>query len=388
MLFLFLLGAALPAQQAGVADQLLKDGWKAVEELGRQPKLKPELEKLAESDDEELRWWAGATLSEIDARAHGTADVEARRVTLEAKERPAHEILSELLAPDQFHLVGDLKAAEKPISVRFQEVPILQALDDVCREADCALIRRSGAALEVRVAGPTERPNAYAGPTALTVLGRTYLTTAEFRDPPQHKLQLELVVRMDPRVWVSYRRTEWRLVSAKDDTGKALGVDELNGWGASLNEQPYSFTIRPTVSTPTGAAKSLRSLRGIASVHICKTPGDAVFDNVRSAAGQTRQVGAIKITLRSFEFEDRKYSAILDYEPKDSPDAPELDDLELQDAKGARIHYRGGSSGNGSIVCWFDGSHPEREPTKLRVQVLNGLHVRKVYYELRDVPIR
>lgn len=389
MILLLLLVPALAAQEADLAERLRQGGWAAVAELAGQPERKPDLEALAENGDEELRWWAGAALAEMDARRTGAPDEGARRVTLEARERPAHEILSELLAPDQLRLAGDLKAAEKPVTVQVRDLPVFQALEEVCRAADCTLHRKPDGTLEVRAGpGKTGRPTLYAGPLAVTVTRRTFLSIAEFREPPRHELELGLDVRTDPRIWIRTRNVEWTFVSAKDDTGKVLAVLPLNGWSSSSGEQPASFSLRPTVSAPASAAKSIASLRGIATLQISNAREELVFDDVLSSAGQTRQAGGLKITLRSFDFQDRKYTALLDYDPKDFPGAPELDSLFLLDAKGRPFLTRGGASGNGGVLAQFDGSQPGREPARLRMEVLTGLHPRKVYFELRDIPLR
>ncbi|MBI3855431.1 MAG: hypothetical protein HY293_07045, partial [Planctomycetes bacterium] len=196
-----LLAAAFLLQDASPGDRLKREGWKAVEELGAQAALKPELEKLAAGDDAELRWWAGAALAEIEARAKGAAAyIDVRRVTLEAKEKKASEILADLLAVENLRLTGDLTPAEKAVSVAFKGTPFFEAVDGVCREAGCVLRRRTDGDFEVKIDdGRTIRPNTYAGPTSVAVRSLTFRSQADFRGDPAHRLDLGLSFRMDPR---------------------------------------------------------------------------------------------------------------------------------------------------------------------------------------------
>jgi hypothetical protein len=385
---LILLVSALLAQDEALAGRLKRDGWKAVEELGTQPKLKPELQKLAEDGSDDLKWWAGATLAEIDARDKGADYVGSRRVTLEARERKAHEILSELLAPDRLQLTGDLKPAEKPVSVTFRDTPVFQALDDVCREAGCALRRKTDGMIEVRPAGGvTERPNTYAGPMSVAVTEFTLKSTADFRSEPQALLRIGITIRMDPRFWLLRRNCTWSFVSALDDTGAALAVTDPGGWGGSGVDQPFAYSMHPGVAPPGKKAKKIAVLRGIATVRICRSPQELVFTDLLTAPDQVREAGGIKITLRKVAFQDGEYEALLDYEPKDAPAAPALDDLLLEDAKGFRFPHGSGSSGNGSVFGIFRPTVPGKEPVRLRVDVPVGVHERKIYFELRDIPL-
>jgi hypothetical protein len=389
MSFWLFLMALLPGQEGTTSDRLKRDGWKAVEELGAQAALKPELEKLSAADDPELQWWAGAALAEIDAREKGAAAyVGLRRVTLEAKERKAHEVLSDLLALENFRLVGDLAPAQKSLSVKFSQTPFFQAADEVCRDAGCILRRRPDGDFEVKnERGRAGKPTAYAGPLCFEVTNITVISTAEFRGDPEHRLVLGLAVRMDPRVVARARGCDWQFVSARDDTGADLKIRGPGGWGWSGNDQPPEVSLKPSLARPGKAARKVASIRGIAILQVGRVSQEMQFDDVLSAVDQQREAGSLKITFKSLTFADRKYSAFLQYSPTETPATPNPNDLVLEDAAGGRFMGSGGSVGGGSILMHFEPRGPAKTPARLRLTVFPDIHPRKVYFELRDIPI-
>lgn len=387
---MILFGALLAAQDSALAERLKRGGGKAVEELSTTPSAKPDLEKLAAGNDAELKWWAGAALAEIDAREKAGPDfINPRRITLEAKDRPAHEVLAEILAGEKFRLAGDLGPARQEVNVAFQETPFLRAVDEVCRQAGCALQRRPDGSFDVKAdslrIGP---PIAYAGPQAYVVTGVTHRSTAEFRGDPVHRLEIGLAVRTDPRAWIRPRACDWEFVSAVDDTGTALEVESGSSRGWSGDEQPPTITMQASVAMPGKAAMKIARLRVIARVTLCRSPRELVWDDVLKAEGQRREAGPIQITLRSVTFEDRKYRAFLDYVPKNAPGAPDTNDIVLEDAEGHGFSGGSGSSGEGSLSLEFQPWGRAKTPARLRLTALPGLHERRVYVELRDIPIR
>src|SRR5262245_12335338 len=370
------LATLLPLQEGTTADRLKRDGWKAVEELGAQAKLKPELEKLSGTDDPELAWWAGAALAELEAREKGAAAyVDVRRVTLEAKERKAHELLSELLALENLRLVGDLSPAQKPLTVRFASTPFFQATDEVCREAGCVLRRKPNGDFEVKNSdGRPGRPIAYSGPLSFDVTSLALISRAEFRRDPEHSLMLGLAVQTDPRVWLRARGSEWRIVSARDDTGAAVEILSEGSRGWSGDHQPMRISMDPSLARPGNGARKIARLRGIATLLICRAPQEIQFDDVLTTTDQQRQAGDLKITFKRLTFEDRKYIALLEYAPKEAPGAPELSDLVLESAQGKRFSHGSGGMGGGVLFTEFRASENGTAPARLRLTALPDLH--------------
>ncbi len=386
----FLFGILLAAQDSALAERLKRDGGKAVEELSTTPSAKPALEALAGGDDAELKWWAGAALAEIDAREKAGPDfVHPRRITLEAKDRPAHEVLAEILAGEKFRLAGDLGPARNEVNVAFLETPFLAAVDEVCRQAGCALQRRPDGSFEVKADplrfGP---PIAYAGPQAYVVTGITHRSKAEFRGDPVHRLEIGLAVRTDPRAWIRPRACDWEFVSAVDDTGATLEVESGSSRGWSGDHQPPTITLQASVAMPGKTASKIARLRMIARVTLCRSPRELVWDDVLKAEGQMREAGPIRITLRRMTFEDRKYMVLLDCAPKDAPGLPDLNDLVLEDSEGRRFSSGSGGSGEGSLFREFQPWGQTQTPARLRLTALPGLQERRIYVELRDIPIR
>ncbi len=386
----FLFGILLAAQDSALAERLKRDGRKAVEELSTTPSAKPDLEKLVGGDDAELKWWAGAALAEIDAREKAGPDfVDPRRITLEAKERPAHEVLGGILAGEKFRLAGDLGPARKEVNVAFQGTPFLAAVDEVCRQAGCTLRRRPDGSFEVKADPlPFGAPIAYASPQAYVVTGITHRSTAVFRGDPVHRLEIGLAVRTDPRAWIRPQACDWEFVSAVDDTGATLEVESGSSRGWSGDQQPPTITLQASVAMPGKTATKIARLRAIARITLCRSPWELVWDDVLKAEGQMREAGPIQITLRRMTFEDRKYTAFLDYVPKNAPGAPDTNDIVLENAEGHRFSSGSSASGEGSLFLEFQPWGRPTPPARLRLTALPGLHERRVYVELRDIPIR
>lgn len=386
-----MLAAILLAQDAALAERLKRDGWKAVEELAAQPKLKPDLEKLAGSDDAELKWWAGAALAEIDARACGIADFENRRVTLEAKERPAHEVLAQLLAPDGLRLTGPQASA--PITVSFKSAPVLAALDEVCRQAGCALRRKPNDEIEAQPDRSNEigRPIQYAGPQAFLVGDVTHRTVTDFAGEPRQDLHLRLTVRGDPRAWMPVEPCGWKIVSAVDDTGRSLSVESDGGsksWSGGV--QPPSISLSLEFSAPAREARRIARLRGIATLALSRKPEEIVFTDVLKD-DQTREVRGIKVTLKKVTLEDREYRVRLEAAGKGAP-SPRfmLRQARLEDAGGGGFFEGGGVSAEGEslLLKSFRAWDKDRVPVRVRVTLLPDAYGRTVYFEIKDIPIR
>ncbi|HEV3027830.1 MAG TPA: hypothetical protein VG457_09675, partial [Planctomycetota bacterium] len=376
------------AQDPELAGRLKREGWKAVEDLATKPAARTDLEKLAGGEDRELQWWAGAALSEIEAREKGGAAwIGVLPVTLQAKEKKAHEILSELFALEKLRLEGRLALAEKAVSVSFQGVPFFQAVDEVCLEAGCRLRRRTDGAFELMPDdGQFRRPDAYAGPLAFTVGSVTFRSTADFRKDPQQRLELGLSVRVDPRAWIRPAEARWEFVSATDDTGAALEIRNSGGFGFS-GQQPYSLSLKAWLSPPGKAVRKIASVRGTVRFPLCRDLHELVFSDVANAPDQTREVGGMQITLKPLQVEDRTCSVHLEVSPKEAPGAPGVSDLVLEDSGGRKFLSSGGSSGNGFILKMFRMNENMKAPERLQVTVMPDLHVRKLYFELKDIPL-
>ena len=379
------------AQDAALAERLKRDGWKAVEELAAKPAAKADLEKLATGDDEELKWWAGAALAEIDARERGGAAFLALRpVTLEAKERPAHEVLNALLAPDDLRLTGDLSPAATAVTVSFKATPFLQAVDEVCRQARCALRRKPNGDLEAKVDDEEEigRPIAYPGAHAILLSGVTHRTVMDFSGGPNRTFHLNLTSRGDPRAWIRVEPSEWTIVSAVDDAGAPMKPGGGNGKGWSGNNQPPSVYWNESFPAPARTVKRIARLRGIATLTIARKPVEMVFTDVLKEVDQVREAGKIRVTLKPVGFIDRQYTVKLEISPKGALGRPTLDDLELEDSEGRGFSDGSGSEGEDGIFRFFSPFGKAQTPARVRVTVLPDCHVRKIYFELKDVPIR
>ncbi|HVR84934.1 MAG TPA: hypothetical protein VMU54_11530 [Planctomycetota bacterium] len=388
MLSLLVAAALSVAQDPGLAERLKREGWKAVEDLATQPAAKADLERLAGGDNRTLKWWAGAALAELEARERGGAGfIGVLPVTLEAKEKKAHEILSELFALEKLRLEGKLTLAEKVQSVSFRAVPFFQAVDEVCREAGCVLRRRTDGAFELMPGdGQAGRPDAYAGLLAFTVSSLVFRSTADFRKDPEQRLELGLSVRVDPRAWIRSSMSKWDFVSATDDTGAPLEIRNPGGMGYAA-QQPYSFTMKPSLSLPGKAARKIASVRGIVSVPICRDLQELVFSDVVNTPDQTREVGGIKVTFKQLQLEGQTCSVNLEYTPKEAPGAPTLMDLLLEDSGGRRFFGSGGGSTTGLMYLKFRTPENMKPPERLRVTLMPDLYVRKVYFEIKDIPL-
>src|SRR5437016_2523138 len=103
-----LLALLLFSQDGDLASKLKQGGWAMVEELGAKPELKPKLAELAAGKDSEIAWWAAAALAELEAREKaGPGHVGPLLVTIEAKDRPAVEVLREVFEKAGLKLKDD-----------------------------------------------------------------------------------------------------------------------------------------------------------------------------------------------------------------------------------------------------------------------------------------
>jgi hypothetical protein len=259
------LALALALQEPDLGARLKAGGWKAVEECAARPDLKPELEKLAAGTDADLKWWSGAALAELDARAAmGELYPKPIRLTLEKKDAPAAEIVAEILekAGVPLETVPDSLGT---VTVSFHDRPFLEALDDVCRRSRLSLRPARGGRPGVGLGSGdmVSAPGIYAGLFGWIVESVARTSEATFYEPPTTHLAVCLALRFDPRVVVRGIDTDYVVIAAEDDGGRSLLLAGKQTRSVSRRGGEHRLAYTLSVAPPSAGAKQMALLRGI-----------------------------------------------------------------------------------------------------------------------------
>jgi hypothetical protein len=388
-----LLAFVVLSQTPDPAADLLKRGWAAVDELGARPELKPRLQEIAASKDPELAWWAGAALADLEARENaGVAWAEPLRVSLSARERGAAEVLRELVAlscpsPPTIDLTED----DRPVTVSFKDAPYFQALDEICSQAGVVLTHGPGGRLQVMRADPPRGPRQYRAGFAVSPLQLVRRTDVTFKEEPESQLNLQLMLRADPRMRILDAEGGCVLVRAEDDTGRSL-LKEGGKPAVRVRTGEGTASVQLMLGVQDPAARRIALLRGTITFTLARKTEEIAFGDLAKGASQERESGGVKVVLKKIERMNDEIRAEVELSAKGRMPWPDTENLTLEDGEG-RPFQRWGSSMNvsstgASYRLTFRDRDGLGEARKLRISVVTESYPRRVFFELRGIVLR
>jgi hypothetical protein len=211
-------------------------------------------------------------------------------------------------------------------------------------------------------------------------------TRADFSAEPSRTCEVSFLVAADPRAGWRIRECRWDFKSAVDDHGRLLEIEDTPGRGW-MGRDHFRTSVSLTLRSLPSDARRLARLRGVATLSVWRTPQVLGFADVLNVRDQVRQAGPFTVTFGQVLRQDRQWSATLRYTPKDRPGGPTAEEVELEDAEGNAFRHGGGSWGGGHLTRFFS-PEANRMPARLRLTVYPDVHLRRVYFELKDIPLR
>lgn len=225
-------------------------------------------------------------------------------VTLDAKERPAWDVLSEI-AQQTGNRFNDRRRqgapGAGPVSVSFEEEPFWSAVDQVLDQSKLGIYTYAGddaLAIVDRDAGdgPRHGAAAYRGPFRVEVL--EVQGQRNLRQPDRQSLKLQLEVSWEPRLRPIVVSQPMADVVALDEAGRPLEASQVD---AVLSSEVPAGTqaaelILPFELPPREATK-IASLRGKLRALV---PGRQVkfqFDELADAAGTSQRRGGVEVAI-------------------------------------------------------------------------------------------
>lgn len=388
-----LLALLAPSQDPEPGANLIRRGWAAVDELGAKPALKPRLVEMAASSDPELAWWAGAALADLEAREKaGEAWTEPLRVTLEARERGAAEVLRDLLALSRPSPPAiDLIEEDRPLTVTFRDAPYFQALDEVCSQAGVTLTPGPGGRLQVMRADPLRGPRQYRAGFAVSPVQLLRRTDVTFKEDPESQLNLQLLLRADPRMRILDSDGDCVLLRAEDDTGRSLLKPGAKP-AVRIRAGEGTANVQLILGVQDPRARRIELLRGTISLTLARKTGEIVFGDLAKGAPQERESSGVKAALKKIERTNDEIRAEVELSAKERVPWPDTENLTLEDAEGRPFQRWGSSMSASSTGASYRLTFRDRdglgEARKVRISVVTETYPRRVYFELKGIVLR
>ena len=150
--------------------------------------------------------------------------------------------------------------------------------------------------------------------------------------------------------------------------------------------------LQADLQDPDGKAMKIALLRGTASVTLRSREEEIIIDKVLSGEPQTKEAGGIKAVLRKCDRQGEQYSVELELSTDKKPLEwlwPESEQIRLEDAEGGGLTYVPKGMRNGTVYTLnYTGRPGGGAAEKLRFTVVTGTYSRKVYFEMKDIPIK
>lgn len=352
-----------------------------------------------------------------------------RTVTLEAKERPAKEVLEEIAAQAGLKLEFGGVPPEAPLTLSLKDASPFQAFEEACRKAgdlsfEPVHVREGGVEedfMPENVRGELSKSSrlviqngaAPAYPAAVVRHYRLRATqvsvtrTVDFRQN-RSSAHVQLELQWLPGV-APLALSGFAVEAALDDQGRSLLPDKAEervgfgqrhyrgGLGRGSGGYPYTLAL----PVPPADAKAVAVLRGTA---IFSFPGDLqtlVFEKAPEAAGRSLELDGLKILLKEIRAAEGlltltlhlsgRYAGARGAGSESNNGAPfAYDDLQVLTEAGKRLQTRGMSgSGDGTTTRWtLRYALPPGETVKeIRIPCILERFEDEVKFELRDIPL-
>jgi hypothetical protein len=298
------------ANDLGSTDQATAD--KAEQQLiGIGEPAVPALQKvMTESHSDRVRKRAQKILWALE----GKFKLEPTRVTLKMEGAAPEKVLSELSRIGGVWIGGqwdfwgqNRQSIPSQISVDFQNVPFVQALDDVCAQSRLGFMESTWSStyqIQPMWGGSKTYPKSDAGIVRYWIDSIQRNSSIDLSDKKEgDDLSLELHAITDPKLPVVCCYSDAVVSEAICDTGDSLvrRQDEPNENKQWSSSPFYCCTSGINLQFKTGNARFIKSLKGAMRFAVAAPTIQIVFDHL--ADGQTVKHGTFTVKLQNFSQE-------------------------------------------------------------------------------------
>lgn len=319
--------AVLLAQDAGVdeAAARLRESMAESEKLSEAilaqgPSALGALKRHAESASGAFREHLLALIREIERRERvGRFQTTPSTITLNAESAPLADVVSEIARQARISVKCGTAPGKDLVGVRLDRVPLLQALDELCRSHGGIVLRwpRRGPAAELTLdqAASGKPPRAFMGPYALEISSATWSQVSDFGVDVSERIALKFHLTWDPALQPMFSRlviTRW--VEDGDGTVCEDVTPSLPPADQPWTSAPQQFDveIRRRLSLD---AKGFESISGYIETAF---PRDVESHRIRDP-GARREIpvkgGKTSFTFLELSRSNRKGSARFEAEP-------------------------------------------------------------------------
>lgn len=221
-----------------------------------------------------------------------------RRVTVSAKNRPVKEVLAELATQTGYKIRVENVTERMPITFECQEMPILEAVDQVCERAGVVSnIDDNDGAIVISIGDSSNPYTMYTGPFRIVATNVNANRSLQLSGlprrsplPPQPEfLNISFMVQSEPKTPL-LNVGQPIVTKAIDDKGNSLIVaesaNELTVGSAGAN-RCYSVGFNCAVNHPARQATTIKELRAKVAVEVlAENRIDLVIENIQAANGK------------------------------------------------------------------------------------------------------
>lgn len=356
----------------------------------------PELQRCLDASAGERRERLGEILRKIGERDRLSALLRpARRVTLEAADRPVREVLESLSKQSGVPLDLEQTPQAEKVSIAARGVTFWEALDAVCRASGKLAVDLDSAKASVVKAGAyVPCPRRFSGPFAVVLESVEIASQGSFGQPDRYdEMQLHLRAAWENGTRPSFVR--FNLLGLSDDTGADLRPAEDEGGSETripaAADHLSAATMLVTGRLPDPKAKKLARIRVDVEFGFVLRYGGVTFKEPATSAAQLLECSQFAATLVSGTREQGRYTARIKVEPRPGLAQPidiESLVLRLRDGKTPPAQAQEMSSDGTSMtygVVWEIGE--KGEPVELSIQTPLEVHLERIPVEFRDVSL-
>lgn len=364
------------------------DDWNDVEEIAK--KGEAARESVAKMPD---GFWKDAAIAELDARRDAGDAWEPARITLKS-EGPARDILRAFAAQAKVGLNVD-GAPDRKGTVEIENASWFEALRVLHKTFEIDVQQRRDGLWEIASPSDSRKAVFVHRTFELALVTVTRSTQSNFKEPPFTELVLGLSLRADP-VAPLLRVSSLKAVEAVDDTGKSLLLSQarigITSYRGVAQTDRSAQKCRLSLDAPAEGAKKIPRLRGVLDVSLARRSEAISWENVLEAKDAVKEAGKLKLTLKRVTPRGQEFDVEVDVaSDANIADWPETMSFRLADSAGTLYQHWGSSSSRGgtkgSYRITFRNPGQAGDPASLTVPLTTETYSRKLYFELKDVPL-
>ena len=376
---------ATEGRQDKPADQLKKEGWKAVDAfVAKGADARAELEEAAKSEDIDVSFYAKAAIAELDAG--GTA-----WRTKGIAEGAAKQVVEKLFAEASQKAVLD-GVPDKTASVA-AGLTLAEALEKLSVELGVEFATAEDRSWHVSTAA-SKGPRFAHGSSRARLDGVKRQSQNDF-DKSTVALTYSGRLEVDPSLRITDRFPSVKVVEAVDDTGASLNKPpSLSRFGPRSwrGKEDPSLPISVVLAAPAGTATKLARLRLMVEL-TCEKQRDAfTFEKPLEAKNAEKTVGSVKALLKGVVKEGDEYKLDLELTSASNFEPPDWDTIKLTDSNGGEYQRWSSSSSTGGRRATYKLGYRNPgglgDPANFTFSMVTATSKRVVYFEFKDVPLK